>query len=669
VNVNGYLATFTSSDSNYMPFEVSVTVIVTQLLLDAPTAFETSFVYDGNEKTLSFTGFDDETMTVIGNAYTFVGDHTAVITLIDNVNCGWKSGVQEVTIEWTIISGEGIDAPEYEEPKEYTVVYDPTRTLADLVLPKGWTWNDGTICPTVDVNGYFATFTPDDVNYGQIEKMIIVTVTPLLLDVPVAYETSFVYDGKEKTLSFTGFDDDTMTIDGNVHKFVGDYTAMIGLIDSLNYGWKSGVSEVIIEWTIISGEGIDAPEYEEPKEYTMVYDPKRTLADLVLPDGWAWNDDTVNPTVDVNGYFATFTPDDVNYGQIEKEITVIVIRLLLDAPTASETSFVYDGNEKTLSFTGFDDETMMIDGNVHTDAGNYIASIQLIDNVNYGWSVRASEVTIPWSIASGEGINAPDYVGPGTYTIVYGPSKTLADLVLPDGWTWNDDTVNPTVNVNGYLATFTSSDSNYMPFEVSVIVTVTPLLLDVPTADVTSFAYSGSPITLDIAGIDHDTMIVAGNVHTDAGSYVASIQLIDGVNYGWMSGTAEVTIAWEITAIPVYSVTVTSNEGGYFEYRLDAGSQFVPLTGQISVQAGTFVEIKATADDGYSFAWNDSRASGDTISFIVTSDENITGIFSQVDKKNIEIGIVLILVLLLIASTVVFFMLLGKKKKKDEEKE
>jgi len=406
-----------------------------------------------------------------------------------------------------------------------------------------------------------------------------------------------------------------------------------------------------------------------------VYSPTRTLASVPLGiAGWAWNDITIIPTVDGTGYLATFTPDDSGYAPIEILISVPVTPLPVTAPTAPNTSFKYNAAERTLSIGGFDDTIMDVVGNKNTIVGNYTAVVTLKDTVNYVWSDGATEVKFTWSITKGDAKDIPGYTEPTVAPMVYDPGRTLASVTLGvPGWKWNDAATIPTVNGTGYWATFVPEDSNYAAVEKLIAVTVTPLLLDAPTADVTSFVHTGNEITLQLNGFDATIMNVAGNAYTSVGNYAAVVTLKDNVNYGWASGGSDVRIAWEITAaeVPMYTISVTSNGGGMFEYRLNTTGPFLPLTGPIIVAAGTFVEIRAVADDGYGFAWNDGRASGGLITFTVTGDEDLSGKFSPapVGEGIPIVGLVLAAIVLLLLLAAVFILLARKKGKNEVTKE
>lgn len=142
------------------------------------------------------------------------------------------------------------EIPDEPGPAFGTMVYDPERTLADLTLPDGWTWDDDTICPTVN-GAYWAMFILTDVNGAPTSKLIPLTITPKPLKEPTAGVMVFVYDGTEKTPSLSGFDPMTMTVSNDAMTDIGDYTTVIGLIDGVNYRWASGILEVTFAWSIV----------------------------------------------------------------------------------------------------------------------------------------------------------------------------------------------------------------------------------------------------------------------------------------------------------------------------------------------------------------------------------------------------------------------------------
>lgn len=128
---------------------------------------------------------------------------------------------------------------------------------------------------------------------------------------------------------------------------------------------------------------------------------KGTWADFVIEisysNGAALNaGDTA--TVTVTGY------SDENYAldpEMKTKYTFSVTTYKVAAPELSETSFVYNGAEQTVSLT--DDTYVAISENVKTDKGDYNAVAALKNKANYEWITGGSaDVELPWSITAKE---------------------------------------------------------------------------------------------------------------------------------------------------------------------------------------------------------------------------------------------------------------------------
>jgi uncharacterized repeat protein (TIGR02543 family) len=120
--------------------------------------------------------------------------------------------------------------------------------------------------------------------------------------------------------------------------------------------------------------------------------------------------------------------------------------------------------------------------------------------------------------------------------------------------------------------------------------------------------------------------------------------------------SGDMTIVAQYSYDPLYwtLITVASNEGGSFEYRLDGIGGFIPFAGTLAVEKGTFVEIRAVPGHGYSFVWDDDRASDNAISFIAAEDEELTGTFlsSAAPGGSAGYGLWILAILFLILSLI-----------------
>ena len=108
-------------------------------------------------------------------------------------------------------------------------------------------------------------------------------------------------------------------------------------------------------------------------------------------------------------------------------------------------------------------------------------------------------------------------------------------------------------NAGTYTATFTLKDKvNYRwsdgsTSDKSVNWTIGKASVAIPTANNTSFTYSGSAATLSLSNYDSALVSASGISATNAGNYTATFALKDSNNYQWSDGTtANKTIAWVI---------------------------------------------------------------------------------------------------------------------------
>ena len=162
--------------------------------------------------------------------------------------------------------------------------------------------------------------------------------------------------------------------------------------------------------------------------------------------------------VDAGTYTITYKVKDSNPNYVGSVTYAFTIKKAqLNKPSASTTSFVYDGTSKGYS-SFHDSETFEFTGtNTATNVGNYSLTISLKDKNNYEWKDgTTTDVVINWSITQA----TPDYTVPTRLTGVKG--NFLRSIALPYGFTWNnpDDLLN--AGTHTYKATYTPEDAtNY----------------------------------------------------------------------------------------------------------------------------------------------------------------------------------------------------------------
>ena len=134
---------------------------------------------------------------------------------------------------------------------------------------------------------------------------------------PTLSNDTYTYNTDEQTVGITGFDENTMDIEGNKATIVGNYTVTV---KSKTGKWSDGSTEpVTFNWFIIKAN----PSYILPTGLNAIQGD--TLSDVTLPAGWKWNTTDIQLTdAGSNTYKATFTPDDTDNYNILTDIDVTI---------------------------------------------------------------------------------------------------------------------------------------------------------------------------------------------------------------------------------------------------------------------------------------------------------------------------------------------------------
>ncbi len=84
-----------------------------------------------------------------------------------------------------------------------------------------------------------------------------------------------------------------------------------------------------------------------------VYDPLTKLKDIILPEGFSWNEPETTPIVAISFYSASFC-DNEQYNPYPVEISLIITRAPLTMPIFDNFQTTYDGNEHAIYVTNID---------------------------------------------------------------------------------------------------------------------------------------------------------------------------------------------------------------------------------------------------------------------------------------------------------------------------
>lgn len=411
---------------------------------------------------------------------------------------------------------------------------------------------------------------------------------------------------------------------GNIDFAIKSGTALT--YDAINDEYVAGATEGDVVMTVTAVKvnlgGDDTPEWKETtKDFTVHVVNKENVTITGLEDNQVFTFDNTTKTpwgtgtitvednkVDVNEleifyngtgsttYSSKFAPVDAgtytitykvkdsnpNYvGSVTYAFTIK--KAQLNKPTASTTSFVYDGTSKGYS-SFHDNEAFEFTGtNKATNVGNYSITISLKDKDNYEWKDgTTTDVVINWSITQA----TPDYTVPTGLTSVKG--KVLADVALPTGFAWNAPATVLSVGKAKYKATFTPVDTtNYK--------TITDIDIEVNVKNtfnvITSVPGGNGTITPSKIGVIEGSKVKI--TFTPNTGYMIDKVLVNGIEKTAIGNEIEITVDEEKTVEVSYKeipFTITVEE---------VTGATVDPDGIVTVNYGDNKDFTITANTGY----------------------------------------------------------------------
>ena len=294
-------------------------------------------------------GEEIRTLTASVSAGSLVGDDTLdeIVTISTTATRNSTVGTYPITVtpkghpgyDVTCIGGT------YTITKAQVTVHTPDtgtitygESLSEISLSDGWEWVDGDIKPEVSDSsktGYpIRKKIDDDVNYDWdrvagydpeskiLSNTAVVTVLPkpLAAEMVSGVANAYVYTGGAIEPAVTVQDGEALVPDTDYTVTYGANTTVAegGTITVKGMGNYTG--ELVIEFSITQAD----PIYTLPEGLRACVG--HTLADVGLPDGWAWEDGALSVGAAGSHQFAAvFTPEDTqNYNIVKAELTLIV---------------------------------------------------------------------------------------------------------------------------------------------------------------------------------------------------------------------------------------------------------------------------------------------------------------------------------------------------------
>lgn len=460
------------------------------------------------------------------------------------------------------------------------------------------------------------------------------------------------------------------SVTGNVGNI--DFTIKSGTAltyDSTNEEYVAGATEGDVVMTVtavkvdLGGDG--TPEWKETtKDFTVHVVNKENVTITGLEDNQVFTFDNTTKTpwgtgtitvegnkVDVNEldifyngtgsttYSSKFAPVDAGTYTITYKVkdsnpnyvgsvtyTFTIKKAQLNKPTASTTSFVYDGTSKGYS-SFHDSEVFEFTGtNTATNVGNYSLTISLKDKDNYEWKDgTTTDVVINWSITQA----TPEFTVPTGLTGVKG--DFLSSITLPAGFTWNNPSELLTAGTHTYKATYTPTDTiNYKTvtdIEISVVV---------KNKFVLSGVVNGGNGTISVSSLEVLEGKKAEVIFTPDEGYMIDKVLVEGTEVEVTGNQLELTMDGHKLVVVSYkkipfTVTVEDVEGAT-----------VDPSGVVTVNYGDNKNFTITANSGYKLIkvlvnGTEKTLDGNTLKLKnITSNMKIKVVVEKIEYKVIE---------------------------------
>lgn len=248
----------------------------------------------------------------------------------------------------------------------------------------------------------------------------------------------------------------------------------------------------------------------------------------------------------------------------------------------------------------------------------------------------------------------PDYTVPTGLTATYG--QTLADVILPSGWTWNDESATSVGDIgeNAFSATFTPDDTvTYTTATEKLTITVKKIAAPKELTDaqkpiaIEGLKENGSDQTLltapkelpDGYTIEYSTEATnwSATIPTgkDAGEYNIQTRYVGDKNHEDFTGeTIKVTIAEKEKEKETYTVIWLDGDGKELDKKTYLEGEVEPTTDKKATKA------EDTANTYVFDKWDDGSVSGNTKTykplFKATAKTTYTIIWLDGDGKKLD---------------------------------
>lgn len=235
----------------------------------------------------------------------------------------------------------------------------------------------------------------------------------------------------------------------------GEYWIKAVISESENYYSREAKTTFVIDKA-------DRPE-EMPRDVIVVSRKTESLRSVSLPEGWEWE----NPNLKLDAESITARAeyfDKTNYKEYGASITVkkeTPKDVSLLSVELGETEFVYDGTEKQPEVTVKDETVTLTNGTDYDviygdnrDAG--VGTVTIVGKNDY---VGSAEISFIIAKAKKPAVD--------TKILLDEKPQTLADVSLPNGFVWTDETLEISASGMFAKAVYMGADAgNYLTTEI-----------------------------------------------------------------------------------------------------------------------------------------------------------------------------------------------------------
>lgn len=369
--------------------------------------------------------------------------------------------------------------------KSATLAVDGSETLTVTALPEEansealpdtltWTSSDGSVA-TVDNAGKVTGVAPGTAtitvttNNGTEDttddKSDTCTVTVTQAQVTAPAIDSKPYTGEKQVADVPESKAYTVTAnEGGTD--VGSYSVVLTLADPTKYKWADSDDAAKTLTFEITKAVLDVTV---PELAAVTYDPAKTLANVPLPEGWAWANSATVPTVGNSGYQAALAVDDTNYDcagvegydaathKVTRTVPLTVTKATVATPEIA--SKAYTGEAQTADVPASDLYTVT-ENKGGTEPGTYDVVLTLKDPTKYAWEgIEGPTVTLGFVIRECEhDWNDPIYTWNEDNTQVTAERACKKDASHKETETvgvTSEVTIQPTADADG-VRTYTS---------------------------------------------------------------------------------------------------------------------------------------------------------------------------------------------------------------------